>query len=339
MGDGCSIVADREASRLQASPTGATEAWGRPHNDVVSTDLPIVAVVGPTAAGKSELAVALALALEGEVVNGDSMQIYRGMDIGTAKMTPEGRRGVPHHLFDLLDVGEPATVAEFQGWAREALSDCRSRKRTPVLVGGSALYLRAVLDEFEFPGADPGIRSELEHELAELGPAVLHERLAALDPDSAATILPTNGRRIVRALEVITLTGRPFRARLPEHVYAFDRVVQIGIDIPRDTLDARIAERVQRMWDAGLVDEVRRLERAGLREGRTASRALGYRQVLEFLAGECTEDEAREATVRATRRFARRQDTWFKRDDRIIWLPWDDRELLGSALDAVRSVR
>jgi tRNA dimethylallyltransferase len=317
---------------------GAVETWICPHNGVVNIDLPIVAVVGPTAAGKSELAVDLALVLDGEVVNGDSMQIYRGMDIGTAKMTPGERRGVPHHLLDLLDVGEPATVAEFQGWAREALSDCRSRGRTPVLVGGSALYLRAVLDEFEFPGADPAIRSELEYELAEVGPAALHERLTALDPDSAATILPSNGRRIVRALEVITLTGKPFAARLPEHVYAFERVVQIGIDIPRDVLDARIAERVQRMWDTGLVDEVRRLERAGLRDGRTASRALGYRQVLEFLAGECGEDEAREATVRATRRFARRQDTWFKRDHRIVWLAWDDRELLGSALDAVRSV-
>jgi tRNA dimethylallyltransferase len=303
----------------------------------VPDTVPIVAVVGPTAAGKSDLAVDLAIALGGEVVNADAMQVYRGMDIGTAKLPPVERRGVPHHLLDVLDVGQPATVAEFQGWAREAIGDCRSRRRPPVVVGGSALYVRAVLDEFEFPGTDPDVRARLEQELADVGSEQLHGRLAAVDPAAAETILPTNGRRVVRALEVIELTGRPFVARLPGHKYAFDDVAQVGVDVPRDVLDARIADRVERMWKAGLVDEVRRLEIAGLREGRTASRALGYRQVLEFLAGERTEEEAFEATVAQTRRFARRQLTWFRRDPRIRWLAHDAPDLLDAALDAVRS--
>ena len=282
--------------------------------------------------------MSLALELGGEVVSGDSMQLYRGMDIGTAKLTEDERRGVPHHLLDLLDVGEPATVAEFQGWAREAISDCRGRRRVPVFVGGSALYLRAVLDEFEFPGTDESVRSRLEAELAQLGPGSLHERLRMRDPAAAEVILPSNGRRIVRALEVIEITGRPYQATLPQHVYAFDRVVQLGIDVPRDVLDARIEERVERMWATGFVDEVRRLESHGLREGRTASRALGYAQVLRFLAAESTEDGARDETVRGTRKFARRQDTWFRKDPRIRWLPYDAPDLLVQAAHAVRSM-
>ncbi|MFY9916575.1 MAG: tRNA (adenosine(37)-N6)-dimethylallyltransferase MiaA [Nocardioidaceae bacterium] len=292
---------------------------------------PVVAVVGPTAAGKSDLAVDLALELGGEVVNGDSMQLYRGMDIGTAKLTPAERRGVPHHLLDRLDVAEPATVAEFQGWARRAIEDSRVRGRLPVLVGGSALYLRAVLDQFDFPGADPDVRARLESELAAVGAPAMHERLRSVDAAAAEVILPGNGRRIVRALEVLEITGRPFQARLPDHRYAFDRVVQIGIDVPREVLDERIERRVGQMWDAGLVDEVRRLESQGLREGRTASRALGYAQVLRFLAGECSEAEARDDTVRGTRKFARRQDTWFRRDPRISWLPYDAADLAARA--------
>jgi tRNA dimethylallyltransferase len=299
---------------------------------------PVVALVGPTAAGKSDLAVDVALSLDGEVVSADSMQIYRGMDIGTAKLPVAGRRGVAHHLLDLLDVGEPVTVAEFQGWAREAVSDCRHRGVVPIVVGGSALYLRAVLDEFHFPGTDPDVRARLEAELEVSGAADLHRRLLALDPVAGSAILPGNGRRIVRALEVMELTGEPFRASLPEYVYAFSPVVQIGLDVPRDVLDVRIEQRVARMWAAGFVDEVRRLERGGLREGRTASRALGYRQVLGFLAGETDEQTARSETVRLTRRFARRQLTWFRRDPRIHWLPYDDPALLEHALDAVRSV-
>jgi tRNA dimethylallyltransferase len=292
---------------------------------------PVVAVVGPTAAGKSDLAVDLAEALDGEVVNGDSMQLYRGMDIGTAKLPPAQRRGIPHHLLDVLDVTEPATVAQFQRWAREAIDDCRARGRVPVLVGGSALYVRAVLDRFEFPGTDPDVRARLEKRLAAHGPGHLHAELAEADPEAAARILPSNGRRIVRALEVIALTGRPFSAGLPAHAYHYDDVRQVGVDVPRPVLDERIAHRVDRMWAAGLVEEVRRLEAAGLRDGRTAGRALGYAQVLRFLAGEYDEETARERTVSATRRFARRQDSWFRKDPRIVWVGHDDPERLVRA--------
>jgi tRNA dimethylallyltransferase len=296
---------------------------------------PVVAVVGPTAAGKTELSLDLAEALGGEVVNTDSMQIYRGMDIGTAKLPVTERRGIPHHLLDLLEVTEPATVAEFQGWARDVIADCRSRGVAPVLVGGSALYTRAVLDRFEFPGTDPAVRHQLEVELAETGAAALHRRLTAVDADAAARIIPTNGRRVVRALEVIAITGRPFSATLPELRYALDNVRQIGVDIPRPVLDARIALRVERMWEAGLVEEVRRLAGRGLREGRTANRALGYQQVLAFLDGELTEEEAKEQTVNGTRRFARRQDSWFRKDPRITWVAWDDPHRATKALEAV----
>ena len=299
---------------------------------------PVVAVVGTTAAGKSDLAVKLALALGGEVVNADSMQIYRGMDIGTAKTPVEHRRGVKHHLLDILDVVEPATVAQFQGWAREAIFDCLRRGVPPVVVGGSALYLRAVLDEFSFPGTDPDIRVRLETDLVAVGAVSMHERLRTVDPVAAATILPGNARRIVRALEVVELTGQPFRATLPRYVYAFERVIQIGIDLPREVTDERIAARADRMWHAGFVDEVRRLERAGLREGRTASRALGYRQVLDMLARSIDETAAQRETVRLTRRFARRQATWFRRDPRIRWLSFDTADLTADALDAVRSI-
>jgi tRNA dimethylallyltransferase len=297
----------------------------------------VIAVIGPTAAGKSELAVRVARAVGAEIVNADSMQIYRGMDIGTAKLTMPERDGVPHHLLDLLDVTQPSTVAEFQALARSAIDDCRDRGVSPVVVGGSALYIRAILDRFEFPGTDAGLRGRLESELAARGPRVMHDRLRKVDPQSAENILPTNGRRIVRALEVVELTGHPFRARLPPKEYAFDRVVQIGLRMPRPVLNERIERRVTDMWEAGLVDEVRALERAGLREGRTASRALGYAQVLRFLAGDCTEEEARLDTVRATRRFARRQGSWFRRDPRIGWLTYDDPDLTQRALAMMNS--
>ena len=292
----------------------------------------VLAVVGPTAAGKSALAVELALQVGGEIVNADSMQVYRGMNIGTAKATVAERRGVPHHVIDVLDVRQPATVAAFQRLAREAIGGCLSRGVVPVLVGGSALYVRAVLDRFEFPGTDADVRARLEAELAVLGPDALHDRLAQIDPGAAGGILPTNGRRIVRALEVVELTGRPFAASLPAPVYAYDRVVQLGLDVPRDVLDRRIADRVDRMWRSGLVEEVRALEKAGLRDGRTASRALGYAQILGFLAGEYDEAEAQARTIRATRRFARRQDSWFRKDPRIRWLHHDADDLVDRAL-------
>jgi tRNA dimethylallyltransferase len=292
----------------------------------------VLVLVGPTAVGKSRLAVAVAQRLTGtgqpaEIVNADSMLVYRGMDIGTAKPTAAERGGVPHHLIDVLDVRETATVADFQHRARAVVADCHDRGVVPVLVGGSALYVRAIVDDFRFPGTDATLRADLEAELAELGPEPLHRRLAELDPASAARILPGNGRRVVRALEVIALTGERFSATLPARRYAVPGVIQVGLDVDRARLDQRIAERVDRMWAAGLVAEVRRLADAGLREGRTASRALGYRQVLAHLDGQLTEEEARARTVTATRRFARKQDGWFRKDPRITWLAFDRSDL------------
>jgi tRNA dimethylallyltransferase len=306
---------------------------GEVHN--ARAPAPVVAVVGATAAGKSDLALDLAERLGGEVVNTDAMQVYRGMDVGTAKLPPERRRGVPHHLLDLLDVTETASVAEFQRLARAVIADCHQRGTVPVLVGGSALYTRAVLDDFTFPGTDPDLRARLEAELHQLGAHALHRRLAELDPAAAAAILPSNGRRIVRALEVIALTGEPFTATLPEHRYVYPGAVQVGVDIDRPVLDRRIAQRVDAMWAAGLVEEVRRLEARGLRDGLTAGRALGYQQVLALLAGELTEDEARERTVAATRRFARRQDSWFRKDPRVHWVAYDDPARVDRALALV----
>ncbi|WP_103501173.1 MULTISPECIES: tRNA (adenosine(37)-N6)-dimethylallyltransferase MiaA [unclassified Streptomyces] len=282
----------------------------------------VVAVIGPTAAGKSDLGVELARRLGGEVVNADSMQLYRGMDIGTAKLTDAERGGVPHRLLDLWDVREAASVAEYQRLARAEIDRLLADGRTPVLVGGSGLYVRAAVDRLEFPGTDPVVRARLEAELEESGSGVLHARLAVADPAAAAAILPSNGRRVVRALEVIEITGRPFTAQLPgpgedQSLY---RTLHLGVDVARPELHERIARRVHRMWDAGLPEEVRTLESLGLREGRTASRALGYQQLLAAFAGDCTEDEAREETIRATRRFARRQDVWFRRDARVHWL-------------------
>lgn len=300
---------------------------------------PLVAVVGPTAAGKSDLAVAVALELAGEVINADSMQLYRGMDIGTAKLSQAQRRGVPHHLLDVWDVDRTATVAEYQELALTAIADIRSRGRLPVLVGGSGLYVQAVTDRWAFPGTDPQARKRLEADLAEVGPQQLHARLAALDPAAARAILPSNGRRIVRALEVVGLRGR-FTATLPRPSagdHAEDRrddVVLIGLDLPRDVLDARIASRVEAMWRAGLVAEVQALEH-GLRRGTTAPRALGYAQLLRHLDGDLTEEQAKEATVAATLRFARRQAAWFRRDPRIHWLPFDAADLVSRAVAVV----
>ncbi|MEV5825315.1 tRNA (adenosine(37)-N6)-dimethylallyltransferase MiaA [Spirillospora sp. NPDC052242] len=296
----------------------------------------MIAVVGATAAGKSDLAVELALRLGGEAVNADSMQLYRGMDIGTAKLARDEMRGVPHHLLDVWDVTATASVAEYQRLSAEAIGDIRGRGRVPILVGGSGLYVRAAVDEMEFPGTDPAVRARLEDELAREGSAVLHERLREVDPAAAEAILPSNGRRIVRALEVIEITGRPFTATLPEHRYRYGTVVQIGLGVPRDELDERIAVRVQRMWDAGLVDEVRALEKRGLRDGLTAGRALGYAQVLRYLAGEWSEEQAKEDTIRTTRRFARRQESWFRRDPRVQWLPYDAPDLVPRALALVQ---
>lgn len=288
-------------------------------------------MVGPTATGKSELGLALAEALGGEVVNADAMQLYRGMDIGTAKLTVAERRGVAHHQLDVLDVGEEASVAAYQRHARADLEAIEAGGRTGVVVGGSGLYVRALLDRMELAPTDPAVRARLESRLAELGPGLLHDELARLDPAAAEAIGRSNARRIVRALEVIELTGRPLRAALPEQEYVA-ATVQVGLDCARDVLDARIEARVDRMWAAGLVDEVRGLADA---MGRTAARAVGYAQVLAVLRGETDEASAREATVIATRRLARRQMGWFGRDRRVHWLDATDPDLVERALEVV----
>ncbi len=290
-----------------------------------------IAIVGPTATGKSQLGIALAEALGGEVVNADAMQLYRGMDIGTAKVTDAERRGVPHHLLDVLDVTETASVAAYQRDARARVERLLAEGTVPVLVGGSGLYVRAVLDDLDFPGTDPEIRTRLEGELARVGAAALHARLTARDPLAATAILPTNGRRVVRALEVIELTGRPFSATMPRPGPARYGTVQLGLDLDAAELDHRVDARVARMFAEGLVEEVRALDRRGLRLGRTASRGLGYQQVLDELDADEDMDRAAAATARATRRFVRRQRSWFRRDKRVTWLDAGRADLVEAA--------
>ena len=292
----------------------------------------VVALVGPTATGKSDLGLALAHALGGEVVNADAMQLYRGMDIGTAKLAPAERQGVPHHLLDVLDVHEDASVADYQARARTALRAIEDRGNRPVAVGGSGLYVRALLDHMEFPGTDPDVRARLEARAVAEGARALHAELAAADPVAADGIGPRNARRIVRALEVIEITGRPYSASLPQHVYEVP-AVQIGLDCDRAVLDVRITQRVERMWSRGLVEEVEHLRAHGL--GRTASRAVGYAEVLAMLRGELTPDEARAAVAAGTRRLARKQMGWFGRDPRVHWLDAQDPQLTERALALV----
>lgn len=290
----------------------------------------VVAVVGPTATGKSDLGVALAKQLRGEIVNADSMQLYRGMDVGTAKLTIDERQGIPHHLLGIWPVTHTASVAEYQTHARAVIEALLEGGVTPILVGGSGLYVRAVLDDLVFPGTDAEVRARLEAELADVGPEQLHARLAAADPETAAAILPTNGRRIVRALEVAAIGGGSFTGTMPAYESLYD-VVLIGLDRPTPELDERVARRVDVMWQRGFVDEVRHLaDEQRLRDGITASRALGYKQVLSMLDGELTEAQAREHTMRATKRFVRRQRSWFRADPRIRWL---DAGSLGSGSD------
>lgn len=292
--------------------------------------LPLIVLLGPTASGKSSLAIELAelLAAGGqptEIVNADAMAIYRGMDIGTAKPSATELRRVPHHLIDILDVTQTASVADFQQLARTAIADVRSRGVVPILVGGSSLYIRAIVDDFDFPGTDPAVRAKWQAELDRLGPHALHAVLTERHPQAAAGILPGNGRRIVRALEVIELTG-DFSSTLPAHRYVLPAVHQFGLQLDRAEMDERIAVRVQQMWDDGLIAEVTQLVDRGLRQGLTASRGLGYQQVLAFLAGELTEQEAKQATIDGTRRFARKQLGWFNRDPRICWLAAADQD-------------
>ncbi|WP_374999535.1 tRNA (adenosine(37)-N6)-dimethylallyltransferase MiaA [Aeromicrobium sp. CTD01-1L150] len=302
----------------------------------MTSDDRLVVVVGPTASGKSALAVHLCHELGGEVVNADSMQLYRGMDIGTAKASSQEREGVPHHLIDVLDPAEPASVAAYQQQARAVVADCSARGVVPVVVGGSSLYVRAVLDRLDFPGTDPQVRARWTRQLQQDGPQALHAELRRVAPQAAESILPSNGRRIVRALEVTEITGEPFVATMPPHESIYADVTMIGLDVDREVLDQRIRSRVEQMWADGLVQEVRALRDLGLAETPTAGRALGYSQALAQLAGELSEEEAKAATARATSAFARRQDRLFRKDSRITWLPHDSPTLTADALRCVR---
>jgi len=302
----------------------------------MTSQLPIVAVVGPTATGKSDLGIALAHALGGEVVNADASQLYRGMDIGTAKLPVTERQGVPHHLLDVLDVRDEATVAAYQRDARAAIAQIRDRGHVPILVGGSGLYVRAALDDLRIPPTEPAARARWEARLDEIGSDALHAQLAAVDPAAARQIHPTNGRRVVRALEVIELTGAPFSATMPTREFLAPAVM-VGLAIDRPTLHGRITARIDHMWRAGLLDEVRALDRHGLRQGRTASRAIGYAQALRQLDGALDERRAKDETATLTRKFARRQESWFRPDHRIHWLPHDTPDLVAQALRLVRA--
>lgn len=290
---------------------------------------PLLTVVGATATGKSDLGLALAHG-GGEIINGDALQLYRGMDIGTAKLSVDERAGIPHHLVDVLDIGQSASVADFQIMARRAIDDIEERGLQPVIVGGSGLYVRAVTDDMRFPGTDPAVRARLESEAAAQGSAVLYSRLGGLDPAAAQKIAPGDTRRVVRALEVIEITGEPFTAYLPDYTYVRP-TVQIGLVLERDTLHRRIADRVHRMWDAGWVDEVVRLRESGLRPDSTAGQAIGYAEIMAHLDGTMTQEEAIQRTIVRTRQFAKRQETWFRRDRRIHVLPADAPDLVERA--------
>jgi tRNA dimethylallyltransferase len=297
--------------------------------DPTHTAPPVIAVVGPTGSGKSDLGVELALALNGEVINADALQFYRGMDIGTAKIPVEDRKGVPHHLLDTKDVTEEASVADFQAECRAVINDIHGRGKRAIMVGGSGLYVRAALDVLEFPGTDPVLRKRLEDEWESFGLAPLRARLKKVDPVSADRL--GDARRVIRALEVHGITGRPFSSFMPQREY-FQPAVQIGLSVDREVLRERLALRVHRMVDAGLLKEVERLDAAGLRRGKTASRALGYAQFLKVLDAEASVTEAAEETIVATRQFARRQLTWFRADPRIAWLDWQDPDLVSKAV-------
>ena len=281
----------------------------------------LIVIGGATATGKSDLAVSLAHEIDAEIINADSMQLYKGMDIGTAKITIEERKGIAHHLMDLLDVTQDANVAWYQENARAAISEINARGKNVIIVGGTGLYIKAILDELNFPDTDPVVRAALELEFATQGIGPLFERLEKLDPAAALAIDKANSRRVIRALEVIKITGKPFTANLPrEESSRYPHAQQFGLVMDRDLLSERISNRVDRMWEQGLVAEVEKLMVAGITQGVTAQRALGYAQVIAQIEGKVTEEEAQEETKRATRQYARRQETWFSRDERITWI-------------------
>jgi len=281
----------------------------------------LLVVCGATATGKSQLAIALAHHFDGEIVNADSMQIYRGMDIGTAKLSVEEREGIVHHLLDVLNVNQDSTVAWYQSAARAAITDIQARGKSAIVVGGTGLYIKSILDELNFPDTDPAVRRNLENELESIGLNALFERLEKLDPAAAIAIDRANSRRVIRALEVIEITGKPFTANLPREASTrYPDVAQFGLVMDREKLNERISARVDRMWDEGFVSEVEALLGLGITDARTAQLALGYSQIIAYLEGRISQDEAREDTKRATRQYARRQETWFSRDERITWI-------------------
>jgi len=297
----------------------------------------LIVISGATATGKSELAIAVAQKIGGEIISADSMQLYRGMDIGTAKLSKDERGNIPHHLLDVLDVREDANVAWYQEQARALIDQLGRAGKNVVVVGGTGLYIKAILDDLTFPDTNPEVRNSLNLLAEKIGGPAMHERLAKLDPAAALAIPAENVRRVVRALEVIEITGKPFTANLPRVASTrYPNAIQFGLVMERENLDQRISDRVDRMWQAGLVSEVDQLLAAGLLEGRTAQLALGYAQVIKFRSGEISEDGAQEETKRATRQYARRQETWFSRDERINWIaPGTGRlERVLSAIDA-----
>ena len=300
----------------------------------------LIAVVGPTGAGKSALAIEIANHIitrggRAEILNCDSMQFYKGMDVGTAKLTFDERQGIKHHLFDFLEITDESTAAEYQQIARPLILELQAQGITPILVGGSMLYVAAVLNMFEFPARDEVLRAKLEQDLIDLGPHEMHRRLKELDPIAASRIIPENGRRSVRAIEIVTLTGEPFAAALPDVPDDWQPVLEIGINGDRDDLRARLETRVHKMWQQGLLDEVKSLEAKGIRDGKTSSVAIGYAQALKQVDGLMTESEAIADTVRLTQKYARRQMSWFRRDQRIQWLDYQDPEAKAKALAMV----
>ncbi len=300
----------------------------------------LIAVVGPTGTGKSDLAIEIArhIAMRGgqaEIVNCDSMQFYRGMDIGTAKLSIEERQGIRHHLIDWLEIRDESTAAEYQLKARPVIESLQASNITPIVVGGSMLYAAAVLNTFEFPARDEVLRAGLEQDLIEFGSNELHRRLASLDSVAASRIDPLNGRRVVRALEVVMITGEPFAAALPDETESWQPVLEIGLNSERSHLVQRLAIRAELMWKKGLLSEVESLIPQGIREGKTSSRAIGYAQALDQLDGKINQDDAVAQTAQLTARYARRQMSWFRRDERIEWLDYQDPHMLQKALQLV----
>lgn len=296
----------------------------------------LIAVVGPTGAGKSDLGLAIAQQIiktggKAQIINSDSMQFYRGMDIGTAKLALDERQGIEHHLIDWLEITDESTAAEYQAVARPLITDLQAQGIVPILVGGSMLYIAAVLNNFEFPARDAQLRLQLEQELEELGPHEMHRRLKAIDPIAASRIIPENGRRSVRAIEIVTLTGKPFAAALPDEPEDWQPVLEIGINGPREDLVQRLEKRVLKIWQQGLVEEARSLIPLGVREGKTSSRAIGYSQALAQIDGTMSEAQAIADTVRLTQKYARRQMSWFRRDSRINWLDYQDSQMNSQA--------